>query len=150
MKCAEQPLYAHHMHSLTLQCVYPFRSVWSGDLTLLQATPILQFSFKTITNWDEALACIRGRRSGAHPLCFKAQAVLQRLCISLSVLTAPRQVVHLCAQACCLLLQLVTLLLQMELCLHTPGTHPPSNNCSVCTKWHSRQRILLLSSAVSR
>ena len=58
----------------------------------------------------------------AHPLCFEAQAVLQRLCIGLSVLAVPRQAVHFPAQACCPLLQLLALLLQMELRLCDPLT----------------------------
>ena len=75
---------------------------------------------------------------GAYPLRLKAQAVLQRLRISLSVLAAPRQVVHPCAQACRPLLQLAALLIQMEFRLRTPGTPLICTDCSGCTQGRSR------------
>ena len=85
-------------------------------------------------------------QAGAHPLCLKAEAVLQRLRIGLSILAAPRQVVHPRAKACRPLLQLAALLIQVELCLRTPATSLLGTACSTdrsgCTRWRSRQRPL--------
>ena len=63
---------------------------------------------------------VDGLQAGAHPLCLKAEAVLQRLRVGLGVLAAPRQAGRARAQARRLLLQLPALLLQVELCLYTP------------------------------